>query len=149
MCVYLLVGRSLRQWMPVWLYMFPVVLAASVTCSVRTVVPATSNISQLSSLAMGEGVHWGDNGPLALAAFGVFSPSFILAVLPLHASVRHLLSQGLYLGGGAGVLGHTGLSFVLRYLSPLVVSTALLMEPLTGSIIGALAGRPPSLRLAL
>ena len=36
----------------------------------------------------------------------------------------------------AGLLGHTGLNTCLRYMSPLVVSTSVTLEPLLGSLIG-------------
>jgi drug/metabolite transporter (DMT)-like permease len=36
----------------------------------------------------------------------------------------------------AGLLGHTGLNTCLRYISPLVVSTSVTLEPLLGSLIG-------------
>jgi hypothetical protein len=39
------------------------------------------------------------------------------------------------LGGGAGVGGHTLLNFLLEFLSPIVVATSLLMEPLIGGLM--------------
>lgn len=36
----------------------------------------------------------------------------------------------------AGLLGHTGLNTCLRYISPLVVSVAVTLEPVLGSLIG-------------
>ncbi len=36
----------------------------------------------------------------------------------------------------AGLLGHTGLNTCLRYISPLVISTSVTLEPLLGSLIG-------------
>lgn len=46
-----------------------------------------------------------------------------------------------YLALGPGLVGHTGYNGVLRYVSPLVVSISLTMEPLFGSLLGwAMAG---------
>jgi len=42
----------------------------------------------------------------------------------------------LLLALAAGLLGHTGLNTCLRYLSPLVVSVAVTLEPVLGSMIG-------------
>ena len=36
----------------------------------------------------------------------------------------------------AGILGHTGLNTVLKYVHPLVVSVAVTLEPVIGSFIG-------------
>jgi drug/metabolite transporter (DMT)-like permease len=36
----------------------------------------------------------------------------------------------------AGLLGHTGLNTCLRYISPLIVSVSVTLEPVLGSIIG-------------
>ena len=41
-----------------------------------------------------------------------------------------------YLAIGPGLIGHTGLNGVLKWVSPLLVSSCLVMEPLIGSIIG-------------
>ena len=42
----------------------------------------------------------------------------------------------LLLALAAGLLGHTGLNTCLRYISPLIVSVAVTLEPVLGSIIG-------------
>ena len=36
----------------------------------------------------------------------------------------------------AGLLGHTGINTCLRYISPLVISTSVTLEPILGSFIG-------------
>jgi len=46
----------------------------------------------------------------------------------------------LYLATGPGLLGHTGFNFLLRWLAPLVVSLALTLEPLVGSLLGWAVG---------
>jgi drug/metabolite transporter (DMT)-like permease len=110
MCVYLLVGRWMRKWCPIWLYMTPVAFFAALTCTVAS--------------ALFEGMSWGGLG--ATSWFGFLSPLYILFAF--------------YLGGGAGVGGHTLLNYLLTFLSTLVVSTSLLLEPLVGSLLGACFG---------
>eukprot|EP00949_MAST-11_sp_MAST-11-sp1_P003133 g3133.t1 len=111
MCAYLVVGKSVRKWCPIWLYMFPVVLMAAITCT-------------LASLIFEEGSRL--TGLSTTSAFGFFAPQFILFAF--------------YLGGVSGVMGHTLVNALLRYISPLLISAALLMEPLVGSLLGAAAG---------
>lgn len=41
---------------------------------------------------------------------------------------------------GTGLLGHTMVNGLLRHLSPLIVSVTLLLEPVSGSLIGWLLG---------
>ena len=38
------------------------------------------------------------------------------------------------------VVGHAGLNYVVRYMKPLVVSMAITIEPLLGSVIGWMLG---------
>ena len=110
MCVYLLVGKSLRTWAPIWLYMTPVAFSAACTCTIASLLLEDATFEALTPTSV----------------FGFFSLAYI--------------GYAFYLGGGAGVGGHTLVNTLLRYLSPLLVSTALLMEPLVGSLIGAIAG---------
>ena len=99
---YIVVGRILRTWMPIFLYAFPVTLVASLL-----LLPA--------SWLMEEGFS-------EYGAFG-WATSPLLGWFVLLALV-------------AGLLGHTGLNTCLRYISPLVVSVSVTLEPVLGSIIG-------------
>ena len=36
----------------------------------------------------------------------------------------------------AGILGHTGLNYCLKYVSPLLISISVTLEPVLGSLIG-------------
>ncbi len=99
---YIVVGRILRTWMPIFLYAFPVTLVASLL-----LLPA--------SWFMEEGFS-------EYGAFG-WATSPLLGWFVLLALV-------------AGLLGHTGLNTCLRYISPLVVSVSVTLEPVLGSIIG-------------
>ena len=50
-----------------------------------------------------------------------------------------------YLGVVPGILGHTGLNTLLKYLHPLLLTLSLTLEPLIGSVIGWMIGlaQPP------
>ena len=58
---------------------------------------------------------------------------------PHHAPVV------IYLGVVPGILGHTGLNTLLKYLHPLLLTLSLTLEPLIGSVIGWMLGlaQPP------
>jgi drug/metabolite transporter (DMT)-like permease len=99
---YIVVGRILRTWMPIFLYAFPVTFIASVL-----LLPA--------SMLMEE-----DFG--TFGSFGWTDPAYF--------------GWFLLLACVAGFLGHTGLNTCLRYISPLVVSVAVTLEPVLGSLIG-------------
>lgn len=99
---YIVVGRILRTWLPIFLYAFPVTLIAAVL-----LLPFSWWLEQ----GFGEfgATGWTD---------GEFFVWFLLLALV------------------AGLLGHTGLNTCLRYISPLIVSVAVTLEPVLGSIIG-------------
>ena len=61
-----------------------------------------------------------------MSVFGWLNPKYI--------------GYSIYLGGGAGVGGHTLINTLLRYISPSIIATSLLMEPLIGSLIGKFLG---------
>ncbi|MEK9730312.1 MAG: DMT family transporter [Candidatus Poseidoniales archaeon] len=99
---YIICGRILRQWMPIFLYAFPVTLLGGVL-----LIPASYLLEpQFSEFGI---FGWTD---------GQFLPWFLL------------------LAAIAGFLGHTGLNTCLRYVSPLVVSVSVTLEPVLGTIIG-------------
>ncbi len=104
---YLSAGRVLREWMPLFVYAFPVTLIAAVMLA-------------LSAVWM-EGAAWGAI-PAASAVLGWSS----LVWLPYIA----------YLALGPGMVGHTGINAVLRWFPPLVISVAVVLEPLIGSLLG-------------
>ena len=106
---YILIGRHLRseRRMPIFIYAFPVTLGAGLWLSLATVLMEGSSTSSLE--ASGSLLGWVDPIWLAWVA---------------------------YLSLGPGLCGHTGVNTVLRWISPIVVSIALLMEPAIGAIIG-------------
>ena len=99
---YIVIGRLLRSWMPIFLYAFPVTCIASVL-----LIPASRMMEPQYS-------EFGTFGWTDPAFFGWF---LLLALV-------------------AGLLGHTGLNTCLRYISPLVVSVSVTLEPVLGSLIG-------------
>ena len=110
--MYFIIGRNLRSWMPVWMYAFPVVGAATLTCVLFSMLdptcPATISGTNVNSV------------------FGFLNHNFFWMTL--------------YLGAGPGVCGHTLMSGLLKYLSPLTVSTAMILDPLIGSVLGYFLG---------
>jgi drug/metabolite transporter (DMT)-like permease len=99
---YIVIGRILRTWMPIFVYAFPVTLVG---------------------------------GLLLLPCSWLLEPNFAefgAAGWVDSAYFRTFLALAIF----AGLLGHTGLNTCLRYISPLVVSISVTMEPVLGSIIG-------------
>tara|TARA_B100000900_G_scaffold392614_1_gene388275 strand:+ start:3433 stop:4413 length:981 start_codon:yes stop_codon:yes gene_type:complete len=99
---YIVVGRVLRVWLPIFLYAFPVTLIGAIV-----LLPCSMMFEQGYS-------EFGVLGWVEPEYFGWF---LLLALV-------------------AGLLGHTGLNTCLRYISPLIVSVSVTLEPVLGSIIG-------------
>ena len=106
---YILVGRQLRskRGMPIFIYAFPVTLAAGIWLSFATVLLEGTSFSSVEP---------------SDSLFGWSDPIWIVWIA--------------YLSLGPGLCGHTGVNTVLRWISPIVVSIAMLMEPVLGTIIG-------------
>ncbi|MBR50795.1 MAG: hypothetical protein CMA83_04430 [Euryarchaeota archaeon] len=107
---YLAIGRMVRGWMPLFLYAFPVTLVSAIALSAWAI--------------LSEGLTF--NLDDMTGAFGWISVTWILYVG--------------YLALGPGLLGHTGINAVLRWIPPLTISMMLIMEPVIGSIIGWIVG---------
>ena len=105
---YLFSGRYLRSErnMPLFIYAFPVTFLSAIWLTPTSLVIEGTSISQVMP---------------ELSVFGWIDISWILWVG--------------YLSLGPGLLGHTGINAVLRF-SPLIVSIALLFEPVIGGFIG-------------
>ena len=106
---YLFSGRYLRseRKMPLFIYAFPVTFLSAIWLTPTSLVIEGTSISQVIP---------------ELSVFGWIDISWILWVG--------------YLSLGPGLLGHTGINAVLRWFSPLIVSVALLFEPVIGGFIG-------------
>ena len=107
---YLAIGRMVRGWMPLFLYAFPVTLVSAIALTAWAI--------------LSEGLTF--NLDDVTGAFGWISITWILYVG--------------YLALGPGLLGHTGINAVLRWIPPLTISMMLIMEPVIGSIIGWIVG---------
>ena len=99
---YIVCGRILREWMPLFLYAFPVTLIGGLL-----LVPASYLLES----------DYSDFG-----AFGYFG--------------HETLVWFVLLAFIAGILGHTGLNYCLKYVSPLLISISVTLEPVLGSLIG-------------
>jgi len=108
---YLFSGRYLRSErnMPLFIYAFPVTFLSAVWLTPTSVIIEGTGFSQ----AIPE-----------ISIFGWTDFAWILWVG--------------YLSLGPGLMGHTGINAVLRWFSPLIVSIALLFEPVIGGLIGYL-----------
>ena len=107
---YLAIGRMVRGWMPLFLYAFPVTLVSAIVLTAWAI--------------FAEGLTF--NLDDMTGAFGWISVTWILYVG--------------YLALGPGLLGHTGINAVLRWIPPLTISMMLIMEPVIGSILGWIVG---------
>lgn len=111
MAVYLGAGASLRSWVPLFLYAFPVTLLASL-------------LLLFASAAVESQFRW--SGTSAQSASGYAGAASALIVA--------------YVSVVSGIGGHTGVNYVLSRLPALTVSIALTLEPLFGVLIGVAAG---------
>ena len=120
--LYLAIGRSLRRWMPLWAYVWPVTAVAALTAAVASV--------------------WLYDAPV----IGLGSDSLLG-----WASSPRLLTLALATAIVPGVLGHTMANMSLSYVHPLILTTAQLMQPLISGLYGFAAGvqgRPATATLA-
>ena len=101
---YQVCGRILREWMPIFLYAFPVTFLGSLL-----LIP-------VSFLAEAEAAEF---------MCGWASVKYIYWFIALSLI--------------AGILGHTGFNMCLSYMSPLLVCSAVQLEPAIGSLAGYLA----------
>jgi len=106
---YLLAGRHLRsqRQIPIFVYAFPVTLGAGIWLAMAAITQ--------------EGASLTDTVP-ELSLFGWSDAVW--------------LSWIAYLSIGPGLMGHTGINTVLRWIAPITVSITLLFEPVVGRIIG-------------
>ena len=114
---YMHIGAELRQTMPLFLYAFPVTSISAAFLSLAAVVVGEPTSSDAR---LGDVFGW------ALAS----PPSRLLRRFAVVS----------YLALGPGLIGHTGYNAVLRHVTPLVVSTALALEPALGSALGYFLG---------
>jgi len=105
--LYIVPGTILREWMHLFIYVFPVNLIAVIILQVWSLVQEKTEI--FNSDSHRSAVGW------------IFWPN---------------LGYVLFLGFGAGLFGHTAINYCIKYINPLIVSVVLLLEPVLGSFIG-------------
>jgi drug/metabolite transporter (DMT)-like permease len=108
---YLLIGRKLRSWMPLFIYAAPVTLLAAIELTIAAI------------LFEGAKIFTAGGG-------GVFG----------WAGSLHFLPFVLYLGLVPGIIGHTGINALLKYMHPLIITLVLNVEPPVGAVMGYLIG---------
>ena len=108
---YLIAGSKLRKWMPLFVYIFPVTFIAALELALISLISEGSTISMTNA---------------DISIIGWMALSWLPYVL--------------YLAVFPGIVGHAGISMVLRWFPPIIVSVAYLFEPLIGSIIGWMLG---------
>jgi drug/metabolite transporter (DMT)-like permease len=108
---YLLIGRKLRSWMPLFIYAAPVTLLAAFQLTLAAILVEGSKC-----FVSGSG--------------GVFG----------WAGSMHFLPFVLYLGLVPGIIGHTGINALLKYMHPLIITLVLNVEPPVGAVMGYLVG---------
>ena len=118
---YVLIGSELRKTMPLFLYAFPVTTTAAAFLSTAALVAGEPVAScDAKSVVLGDVFGW---------AFVTGRSRFLRRFAVVS-----------YLALGPGLIGHTGYNSVLKHVSPLVVSTALTLEPVFGSALGFFSG---------
>lgn len=100
-------GSSLRQWMPLFIYTFPVTLIASLSLGFASLAMEGTSLVGLSETSW---FGWASGGPGFYFSLG-------------GAAV-------------AGMMGHLLCYLALQHITPLVVSIVCLSEPLIGSFFG-------------
>lgn len=104
---YLEGGARLRQWVPVFIFAFPVNIVASAVLFVTSVLFEGASV-------VGTG---------ASSVFGFWGDGRRFGIVLCAAAV-------------SGVLGHTAMNASVKHLSPLILSVAALWEPVLGSLLG-------------
>ena len=107
---YLSAGRELRTWMPLFVYAFPVTFFAAILLTISSIFFETSDWNQI----------------LSITTFGWIDMIWLPAIA--------------YLAIGPGLIGHTGINGVLKWLPPIVISVSVLIEPILGTFIGIMLG---------
>lgn len=108
---YLQIGNRLRTYQPTFIYAAPVTAIAAILLSIA-------------------GYALEDHSLVGAHNHGVVG----------WLCSRHYAPYVVYLAVVPGIIGHTGFNTVLKYVSPLMVSLAIQLEPMLGSVIGWLLG---------
>ena len=91
---YLSIGRSLRSWMPLFAYVFPLFSLATITLGIAAVTVEGARFNTSTHGLFGQYGSW------------------------------HYLWRSLYLGTVPGIVGHVSFNALLKWLNPLVITLA-------------------------
>ena len=108
--VYLYAGQRVRGWMPLFFYTFPMTFVSCVPLLFLTLLFEPTTFAGFSPQSV----------------FGFLAPSSLVVLLLIA-----VLPAG---------LGHTGINYCVRRVSPLSISVVLTLEPVLGVVVGVLAG---------
>lgn len=106
-CGYIIIGAHLRKWLPIFLYAVPVTGFAALLLSIAALASGEATLSAS-----------GNSGLFGWVTDTGYLPKILyLAVLP-------------------GIVGHTGFNALLKWMPALLITLALTLEPLIGTLIG-------------
>ena len=97
--------------MPLFVYAFPVTAIGAILLTIASIGLEGTSFSGIST---------------DLSVFGWIDPIWLPAVL--------------YLAIGPGLVGHTGINAVLKWISPVIISVSVMIEPILGTVIGMFLG---------
>ncbi|RYY36781.1 DMT family transporter [archaeon] len=106
-CAYFVMGARLRQWMPLWMYTFPVTGVASVTSLLFATAVEGADVLSAAPVSWWGWLSDGKRFGIVVAA----------ALVP-------------------GILGHTVANLSLQRVHPLELSVLILLEPAIGGVFG-------------
>lgn len=92
--LYLSIGRTLRTWLPIFAYVFPLFSLATITLALAALITEGAKFDTSTSGLFGQYVSW------------------------------HYLWRTLYLGAVPGILGHVSFNALLKWLNPLIIALA-------------------------
>ena len=106
-CGYIIIGAHLRKWLPIFLYATPVTGFAALLLSIAALASGEATLSAP-----------GNSGLFGWVTDTAYLPKILyLAILP-------------------GIVGHTGFNALLKWMPALLITLALTLEPLIGTLIG-------------
>ena len=108
--VYLYAGQRVRGWMPLFIYTFPMTFVSCVPLLFLTLAFESTTFA----------------GFTPQSVFGFLAPSSLVVLLLIA-----VLPAG---------MGHTGINFAVKKVSPLSISVVLTLEPVLGVVVGVVAG---------
>jgi drug/metabolite transporter (DMT)-like permease len=115
---YLLLGQEMRQWMPTFVYVAPVFGISALFLTLASIV--------VEGAALPAGFGGGSPASAEASVFGWAGGEWLWLTV--------------YLGVFPGVCGHASITMCVAHLDPLVISVALLLEPIVSATLGYALG---------